>query len=147
MSAVLKYQCQYDTGLRSRKPKPSIYSLTKDGPGLSQRGRGLPGERSGLSWQVVGSWRGDKRGLLAFNLKRTQRDGRWQGETQEPAREAGDGHTWLFPLPPPPVPSPRSPGESGCAKPARKEPSGQSLSQAISTVPGRIWNTLVPIDG
>lgn len=28
----VKYQCQYDTGLRNRKSKLSIYSFTKDGP-------------------------------------------------------------------------------------------------------------------
>lgn len=32
LRTILKYQCQYDTGLRNRKSKLSIYSFTKGGP-------------------------------------------------------------------------------------------------------------------
>lgn len=66
MRTILKYQCQYDTGLRNRKL--SIYSFTEDGP--VHPDWCCPRERWGLSWQAVGSWRGDKQGPPATDSQK-----------------------------------------------------------------------------
>lgn len=87
LRTILKYQCQYDTGLRNRKSKLSIYSFTKDGPVSPNWTWCCPSERWGLSWQAVGSWRGDKQGPLATNSKKNL-VGR-EAKTQDRAQEAG----------------------------------------------------------
>lgn len=79
---VLKYQCQYDTELRTRK-ETGIFTA---------RQKTRPGKGWGLSWQAVGSSPGELRGPPAtISKKNVVREGAWpRAKKPQPRRWVGD---------------------------------------------------------
>lgn len=124
-SIVLKYQHQYDTGLRKRTPKSSIYSFTKDGICPSPQG---------LAWPLPmpGSFLA-RCGLVAKGQEgSTGKVGREVARLRPESQPRMQAMTTPLSFPPPaptPAPKPRSQGACRCGQPVRRN-SRASVSQA-----------------